>query len=106
MLLSFYLYCADADVTSLSASPRAHLPDLLYIDMARVRGLLLLCALAAFNARATELNNAPSSYVAPGVFPTQLYASYYNDPTATSAQPQPVISDPVLVRTRTCLVSP
>lgn len=85
-------------------SPRAHLPDLLYTDMARVRGLLLLCTAAAFKAGAASLHYGPSSYTAPGAFPTQWYDSYYNDPTATSAQPQPVISDPVLVRTRTCSV--
>ncbi|KAG2363419.1 sphingomyelin phosphodiesterase [Suillus spraguei] len=37
----------------------------------------------------------PSSYAVPGAFPTSLYSQYYNNPTATSAQPQPVISDPV-----------
>ena len=71
--------------------------------MARVRVLLLLCAMAAFKAGATSLQYGPSSYTAPGAFPTQWYDSYYNDPTATTAQPQPVISDPVLVRTCTCL---
>jgi sphingomyelin phosphodiesterase len=38
-----------------------------------------------------------SSYVVPGAFPTTAYASYWNSPTATSAQVQPVISDPVSV---------
>ncbi|PCH42293.1 sphingomyelin phosphodiesterase [Wolfiporia cocos MD-104 SS10] len=37
----------------------------------------------------------PSTYTVPGPFPTSLYQSYYNDPTATTAEPQPVISDPV-----------
>ncbi|KAI8981242.1 sphingomyelin phosphodiesterase [Trametes punicea] len=37
----------------------------------------------------------PSAYTAPGSFPTSIYKHYYNSPTATSAQPQPVISDPV-----------
>ena len=82
------------------------MPDLPYTDMARVRGLLLLCAVASFKAAATSLQYGPSSYTAPGAFPTQWYDSYYNNPTATSAQPQPVISDPVLVRTRTSLFSP
>ncbi|KAF8553427.1 hypothetical protein OG21DRAFT_1523118 [Imleria badia] len=36
-----------------------------------------------------------SAYTAPGEFPTSVYASYWNNLTATSAQPQPVISDPV-----------
>ncbi|KAI0347728.1 sphingomyelin phosphodiesterase [Trametopsis cervina] len=38
----------------------------------------------------------PASHVAPGVFPTSLYRHYYNNPTATSAQPQPIITDAVL----------
>ncbi|TBU62077.1 Metallo-dependent phosphatase [Dichomitus squalens] len=38
----------------------------------------------------------PSAFAAPGLFPASLYKHYYNNPTATSAQPQPVISDPVL----------
>ncbi|KAI0715131.1 hypothetical protein C8Q76DRAFT_795917 [Earliella scabrosa] len=37
----------------------------------------------------------PSVFTAPGAFPTSLYRHYYNSPTATSVQPQPVISDPV-----------
>ncbi|KAI6009217.1 sphingomyelin phosphodiesterase [Pisolithus marmoratus] len=35
-----------------------------------------------------------TAYTAPGAFPTSVYKSYWNDPTGTSAQPQPVISDP------------
>jgi len=68
------------------------------VSMARVRGVLLCSALLAFRVSADSLSYGPSSFAPPGAFPTQLYASYYNDPTATSAQPQPVISDPVLVR--------
>ncbi|PIL31549.1 hypothetical protein GSI_06251 [Ganoderma sinense ZZ0214-1] len=41
----------------------------------------------------------PSAFTAPGAFPTSLYKHYYNNPTATSAQPQPVISDPVTHKT-------
>jgi hypothetical protein len=37
----------------------------------------------------------PSTFTAPGAFPTSVYNTYYNSPTATSAQVQPVISDPV-----------
>ncbi|TFK56761.1 sphingomyelin phosphodiesterase [Heliocybe sulcata] len=37
----------------------------------------------------------PSTYAPPGAFPTSLYSSYYNNPTATVSQVQPVISDPV-----------
>ncbi|KAG9312426.1 Metallo-dependent phosphatase-like protein [Chiua virens] len=36
-----------------------------------------------------------SAYTVSGAFPTSLYPHYYNNPTATSDQPQPVISDPV-----------
>lgn len=39
----------------------------------------------------------PSTYTAPGRFPTSVYKTYYGSPTATSAQVQPVISDPVSV---------
>ena len=44
------------------------------------------------------LTLGPSSFAPPGAFPTAAYKSYFNDPTATSEQPQPVISDPALVR--------
>ncbi|KAI0673559.1 sphingomyelin phosphodiesterase [Trametes maxima] len=37
----------------------------------------------------------PSVFTAPGTVPTSVYKHYYNSPTATSAQPQPVVSDPV-----------
>ncbi|PPQ64241.1 hypothetical protein CVT24_008644 [Panaeolus cyanescens] len=37
----------------------------------------------------------PSTFTAPGAFPTTAFSKYYNEPTATSAQVQPVISDPV-----------
>ena len=39
----------------------------------------------------------PSVFTAPRAFPTSFYRSYYNDPTATTAQPQPIITDPVSV---------
>ena len=64
-------------------------------EMARVFRLVIFAALAT---RSIALTYGPSSYAPSGAFPTSLYNSYYNDPTATSAQPQPVISDPVLVR--------
>ncbi|KAN0131836.1 Metallo-dependent phosphatase-like protein [Lactarius tabidus] len=59
---------------------------------------LLAFAAAATQAQAATLTYGPASFAAPGSFPTSLYQSYYNNPTATAAQPQPVISDPVLVR--------
>lgn len=34
-----------------------------------------------------------STFTAPGKFPTSLYSKYYNSPTQTSAQVQPVITD-------------
>jgi sphingomyelin phosphodiesterase len=40
----------------------------------------------------------PSTVTVPAAFPTSLYKSYYNDPTATTAQVQPIISDPITVR--------
>ncbi|KAI9511897.1 Metallo-dependent phosphatase [Russula earlei] len=64
--------------------------------MTRVRRLLV-CAVVAWQACvASSLSYGPPSYTLPGAFPTSLYSSYYNDPTATSAQPQPVVSDRVL----------
>jgi hypothetical protein len=63
--------------------------------MARVFQLVVYAVLALQSSAVTY---GPSSYAPPGAFPTSLYSSYYNNPTATSAQPQPVISDPVLVR--------
>lgn len=46
---------------------------------------------------AALVSGQQSAYTVPGAFPTSLYSEYYNNPTATSAQPQPVISDPVTV---------
>jgi len=73
--------------------------------MTRVRGLLV-CAVVSLALRTTgglaassSTSTAPSSYAPPGAFPTSLFEAYYNDPTSTKAQPQPVIYDPVLVRT-------
>ncbi|KAG6333055.1 hypothetical protein ID866_6032 [Astraeus odoratus] len=57
------------------------------LRLLRVAGVL--CHLLA------TTHGQPSTYAAPGAFPTSLYSKYYNDPTATTAQPQPVISDPV-----------
>ncbi|KAG7099737.1 hypothetical protein E1B28_001552 [Marasmius oreades] len=41
----------------------------------------------------------PSTFTVPGAFPTSVYAKYYNNPTATDAQVQPVISDPITHKT-------
>ncbi|KIJ63471.1 hypothetical protein HYDPIDRAFT_175880 [Hydnomerulius pinastri MD-312] len=43
----------------------------------------------------TATDDVVSAFTAPGEFPTSVYESYWNNPTATAAQPQPVISDPV-----------
>ncbi|KAG9308177.1 sphingomyelin phosphodiesterase [Chiua virens] len=55
--------------------------------------LTLLSCRAALAASSSSA--PPSAYTVPGAFPTSVYGSYWNDPTATSAQPQPVITDPV-----------
>ena len=39
----------------------------------------------------------PSAFTVPGGFPTSAFRNYYNSPTATVSQVQPVISDPVNV---------
>lgn len=55
---------------------------------------VLLPALVAAQSSAAS---PPLAYVVPGVFPTSVYSAYYNDPTATTAEPQPIITDPVTV---------
>ncbi|KAF9222290.1 hypothetical protein BS17DRAFT_755972 [Gyrodon lividus] len=58
--------------------------------------LSVFLALACYQtAVSAATDGTPSEYTAPGAFPTSVYGSYWNDPTATSAQPQPVITDPV-----------
>ncbi|TDL28043.1 Metallo-dependent phosphatase [Rickenella mellea] len=52
-------------------------------------------AYLAILVTAQSLALGPSSFTAPGAFPTSVYKSYYNSPTQTSAQVQPVITDPV-----------
>ncbi|KAH8099275.1 sphingomyelin phosphodiesterase [Cristinia sonorae] len=41
----------------------------------------------------------PLAFTVPGAFPTSLYRHYYNNPTATSAQVQPVVTDPIQHKT-------
>ncbi|KAF9235985.1 sphingomyelin phosphodiesterase [Melanogaster broomeanus] len=62
--------------------------------MLGLSGSFVLLALANLK-RVTATDDIVSAYTAPGEFPTSVYQSYWNDPTATAAQPQPVISDPV-----------
>ncbi|TCD68079.1 hypothetical protein EIP91_011532 [Steccherinum ochraceum] len=58
-----------------------------------------LVGLAASQATPAVANASnpfgPTAFTAPGAFPTSLYKHYFNNPTATSAQVQPVITDPV-----------
>lgn len=59
---------------------------------------MLLLGSVVLLAAATALVRAQQSvYTVPAAFPTSLYSQYYNNPTATSEQPQPIISDPVTV---------
>lgn len=58
--------------------------------------------LSLVQAHNASLTFGPSAFTAPGVFPTSAFSKYYNSPTATSAQVQPVVSDPVLVRVASC----
>ncbi|KAK8866189.1 hypothetical protein IAR55_001340 [Kwoniella newhampshirensis] len=48
---------------------------------------------------ADQVSLGPSAFTAPGIFPTSLFSSYYNDPTQTASQVQPVITDGVLEST-------
>ncbi|KAI0319038.1 Metallo-dependent phosphatase [Amylostereum chailletii] len=68
--------------------------------MARLLNVIVLVvASASLASTATSQALGPATLAAPGVFPTSLYKSYFNDPTATVEQPQPVISDPVTHKT-------
>ncbi|TRM70481.1 Metallo-dependent phosphatase-like protein [Schizophyllum amplum] len=58
--------------------------------------MLALLGLLQFAAAA---NIVPSTYTVPGAFPTSVFTAYYNNPTATAGQVQPVIEDPVLNKT-------
>ncbi|KAJ4472551.1 Metallo-dependent phosphatase [Lentinula edodes] len=60
-------------------------------------GFLILsgCLLPLFTSAASSSSFPTSIFTVPGAFPTSVYSKYYNNPTATSAQVQPVISDPV-----------
>lgn len=73
------------------------LPDI----TVRLKSLFILTSTAVAASVSTDTNGlelGPSLYTAPGPFPTFLWKHYYNNPTATSAQPQPVITNPVTVR--------
>lgn len=58
-----------------------------------------LCVRFAWAVSAGAESDAlgPSSFAVQGTFPTSVFSAYYNNPTAASAQPQPIIFDPVSV---------
>ena len=64
--------------------------------------LLEVGVLAAFAAltSAQTARLGPSAFTAPGAFPTSVYKQYFNNPTQTSEQVQPIITDPVTVSDR------
>ncbi|KAH7923902.1 Metallo-dependent phosphatase [Leucogyrophana mollusca] len=64
------------------------------LSSAKLLSLAGVVCCAFFAAASSDVIH-PANYTAPGAFPTSVYAQYYNSPTATSAQVQPVISDPV-----------
>ncbi|KAH7104878.1 sphingomyelin phosphodiesterase [Auriculariales sp. MPI-PUGE-AT-0066] len=56
---------------------------------------LRLAAASPSAVGVSSLTWGPSTFTAAGTFPTDAYEHYYNDPTQTTAQVQPVITDPV-----------
>jgi len=48
-------------------------------------------------AQSATLNYGPSTFTAAGAFPTNAWKSYYNSPTQTTEQVQPIVTDPILV---------
>ncbi|PCH42292.1 Metallo-dependent phosphatase [Wolfiporia cocos MD-104 SS10] len=62
-----------------------------------LQSILTLLSIANLVLTESSAGNGlgPTAYTISGTFPTSIYESYYNDPTATTAQPQPVITDPV-----------
>lgn len=62
---------------------------------------LVAVALLSSALQTTQLAMAslivPQNFTVPGMFPTSVFSHYYNNPTATSSQVQPIISDPVTV---------
>jgi sphingomyelin phosphodiesterase len=60
---------------------------------------LLLVFLPLMTWAASNNTIGTSTFTVSGGFPTSLFEHYYNSPTATSAQVQPVISDPVTHKT-------
>jgi len=57
-----------------------------------------LTAISAVGVAAVATANTPLTFTAAGAFPTTAFTRYFNSPTQTSEQVQPVVSDPVEVR--------
>ncbi|KAJ7146299.1 Metallo-dependent phosphatase-like protein [Mycena epipterygia] len=55
---------------------------------------LSVCAILP-SVLAASAAGTPSAFTAPGKFPTSVFTKYYNNPTQTASQVQPVIKDPV-----------
>lgn len=55
---------------------------------------------------ASNVTLGPSAWTAAGIFPTTLFSSYYNNPTQTFSQVQPVITDSILVSHRSVWAYP
>lgn len=67
--------------------------------MARLRFQCIAFACAFAVSRSQSIPLGPPTFTAPGAFPTSVYKHYFNNPTQTFEQVQPVITDPVTVRT-------
>ncbi|KDQ63152.1 hypothetical protein JAAARDRAFT_188759 [Jaapia argillacea MUCL 33604] len=61
--------------------------------------LLAMVSAAIASGASSSAGIQPGTFTAQGAFPTSLYTNYYNNPTATVSQVQPVISDPVTQKT-------
>ncbi|KAI0739329.1 Metallo-dependent phosphatase-like protein [Irpex lacteus] len=62
--------------------------------------ITLIGIVGAVSAAATgedTVELGPSAHTGPAVFPASVFRHYYNNPTATAAQPQSVVTDPILV---------
>ncbi|KAJ6611473.1 Metallo-dependent phosphatase-like protein [Mycena sp. CBHHK59/15] len=67
---------------------------------------LVACTILPWVFAASE-SSPPSTFTVPGAFPTSLFNKYYNNPTATASQVQPVVTDPITHETyKLSLTSP
>ncbi|KAK7063751.1 SER THR protein phosphatase family protein [Favolaschia claudopus] len=60
-----------------------------------LQSVLAISALAAAGVKSSVPHSTPSVFTVPGAFPTSLFTKFYNNPTQTASQVQPVIKDPV-----------